>query len=227
MRVLKLDKNNFSVVLAEAAKALNAGKTVVYPTDTSYGLGAVATNPKAIAKIYKIKERGFNKPVHVLVPSVYAAKKLVKWNSLAQKMAKKFWPGPLSMALPLKMSALKKICAGTDYLGLRMPKNKFALMLVKKVGQPLTATSANPSAHLSGGFDSYSAKDVISQFQNKKYRPDLIIDAGQLPKVKPSTFVRLVEDKNMMTGFAKTARIKYKVEILRPGPISEKQLNSI
>ena len=221
-----MSKNNFAEILTEAARALKAGKAVVYPTDTCYGLGAIALSQKAVAKIYKIKERGFDKPVHVLVPSVSAAKKLVQWNGAAQKLAKKYWPGPLSMAMPLKMSAneknggktnlsakisiaaLEKICAGTGYLGLRVPKNKFALALAKKVGEPITATSANPSARLSGGFDAYCPEDAMRQFKNKKHKPDLIIDAGQLPEVKPSTFVRVSKNGK-----------KYKLEILRRGPV--------
>lgn len=210
MQIIKLSPKNFNETLGIAADALKRGKVVVYPTDTSYGLGALVSKPDAIAKVYRIKERGFNKPVHIFVPSTAAAKKYVRWNSIAQKLAKKFLPGPLSIALPLKYKnkTMQKLSAGTGFLGIRIADNDFALRLTKYAG-PITATSANPSARLSGGFDSYSAADVIEQFAKKKHKPDLVIDAGRLPKRKPSTFVKVTADR---------------VEFLREGPVSEKEI---
>ena len=227
MLIIKLNKKNKQQVLALAVLALRAGKTVVYPTDTTYGLGAFATNSSALRKIYKIKERQASKPVHVLVPSIAYAKKILEWNPLAEKLARKFLPGPLSIALPLRKNRsafktgrknkandalLKKLTAGSGYLGIRIPKNGFAIELARNLGQPITATSANPSAHLSGGFDPYSAEDVIRQFRGKKYQPDILIDAGFLPHRKPSTFVKIQGDS---------------LEILREGPISKAKILKI
>lgn len=144
--------------------------------------------------------------MHVLIPSKSWAKKQVDWGKIAEKLSRAFLPGPLSIALPLKSDnpALKAI-SPENFLGLRQPANGFALELVKKFGKPITATSANPSALLSKGYDSYSAEDVISQFKNKKHKPDLIIDAGRLKKNKPSTFIRIRGGK---------------IELLRKGPIA-------
>lgn len=213
MEVIKLTKSNIALVAKRAAIALKKGQVVVYPTDTSYGLGALASNRKAIERVYKIKHRNFNNPVHVLVPSLQAAKKLLVWNMTADKLAKKFLPGPLSIALPLnakssKSLILKKLSANTGYLGFRLPKNSFALKLAKLSGGPITATSANPSSKV-GGMDAYSAESVIQQFKNKKHKPDLIIDAGKLPRIKPSTFVKVDE---------------FGLDILRAGPISAERI---
>ena len=213
MQVLKLNRKNKNEVLRQAVLALRAGKTVVYPTDTTYGLGALAANPKAVAKIYKIKVRNAKQPIHVLVPSLLYAKKILKWNKTAEKLARKFLPGPLSIVLPIKtkISSLKKLTARSGFLGIRLPKNGFAIELAKKLGAAITATSANPSAHLAGGHDPYSARDVVKQFEKQKYKPDFVIDAGKLPKKKPSTFVKISSGGR-------------KIEILREGPISKEEI---
>lgn len=205
MKVLKLDKKNYKEVLKIAAAALRKGQTVVYPTDTSYGLAALGTNAKGIAKVYKIKERGFNQPVHVVVPSVAASEKYVYWTKDAKKRFAKYLPGPLTVVLPIKSKNknLIRLTAKTGFLGIRIPKNGFALELAKIVG-PITATSANPAKHLSGGFDPYNLKDIEKNFEPQKHKPDLIIDAGILKKVKPSTVVKI--DSGEIT-------------VLRKGPI--------
>ncbi len=210
MHIVKLTAKNFSSVIKQAAAAIKAGKSVVYPTDTSYGLAVLAGKQAAVRRLYAIKGRSFKKPVHIFVPSTEAARKFVKWNGVAEKLAKTFLPGPLSMALPLKNQvnlSVKKLSAGSGYLGIRIADNKFALKLAKNAG-PITATSANIASE-KGGFDSYRAEDVIKQFAGRKYKPDLIIDAGRLKKTKPSTFVKISPGK---------------IEILRRGPITAGQI---
>ncbi|GAC1574765.1 MAG: hypothetical protein NVS3B9_6800 [Candidatus Doudnabacteria bacterium] len=211
MKILKLTAKNQSEIIDQAVAVLKGGGSVAYPTDTSYGLGVDVSNPKALKKLYQIKERNINQPVHLLVPSVKFAKKLVFWNKVAEKLSVSFWPGPFSMALPIRSSEkyYKKISGREGYLGLRMPKTNFALLLVQSLGKPISATSANPSGKLRGGFDSYSAKDVINQFDKQKYQPDLVIDAGNLKKVSPSTFV--IVRNNI-------------VQIRRDGPVSENMI---
>lgn len=187
---------------------------MVYPTDTSYGLACDVTSAQALAKIYRIKERGFNKPIHIVVPSVAYAKRIAVWSPVAAELAAAFWPGALTVVLPLKSKQkfLKKLSAGTGTVGLRLPDNRLALDLTKFLNAPISATSANPSAHLSRGVDSYNARDVIKQFGQQKYRPDIMIDAGRLLKRKPSTVVRVADGL---------------VKILRPGPISKKQITRV
>lgn len=211
MFVIKYKKSEHKKIIQTCLQALKTGRVVAYPTDTSYGLAVDATNLRALKKLYKIKERAFSKPIHVVVPSLVFARKVTRWNRQASILAKRFWPGPLTLVLELtsKSLGLKMVSAGTKTLGLRFPKNLVALDLAKSLGKPITATSANPSAHLSGGYDSYSVKDILSQFGKKRTQPDLVIDAGRLPKRKPSTLVQITAGR---------------VNVLRPGPVSEKQI---
>lgn len=210
MEIIKYTTQKHKEIIEGAVKALKAGKVIAYPTDTSYGLAADVTNEKALKKIYKIKERSKSQPIHVIIPSVEYAKKIVKWDEQAETLAKEFWPGPLTLVLKLKAKDeyLEALSAGTGFLGVRIPKNKIAVDLCAKLGKPITTTSANPSLHLSGGADSYSGQEVYDQFEGKDYKPDFIIDAGKLPKRKPSTIVRIREV----------------VEILRPGHIHHKKI---
>jgi L-threonylcarbamoyladenylate synthase len=211
MIILDYSKKNHKEIIKVCVHALRAGKILVYPTDTSYGLACDITNPKALAKFYKIKERSFKKPVHVIAPSLGFAKRITEWDKRAQTLAQKFWPGPLTLVLKIKAEDkhLKLLSAGTGFLGLRMPNNIIAWELAQAFRKPLPATSANPSGEKSSGYDSYSLKDILKQFADKKYKPDIIINAGTLPRRKPSTLVKIDGDK---------------IEILRPGPISKKQI---
>lgn len=215
MITVRYQKKYHKKIINACAAAIKSGKVVAYPTDTSYGLAADGTNIKAIKKLYLIKERQSGKPVHVVVPSISYTKKIAGWNKAAGKLAKKFWPGALTLVLKFKIknSKLKILLAGTGYLGLRMPNNKIALDLAKALGRPITATSANPSAEKSGGYDSYSAKDIVNQFNQKKHQPDIILDAGKLPKRKPSTVVKIFNN--------------HQIAILRDGPISENKIKKI
>ena len=97
MVIIDYKKKYHKQIIAAAVKALKAGKAVAYPTDTSYGLAVDATSVKAIKKLYKIKGRNFNKPVHVVIPSIAYGKKIARWNPVASKLAKKFWPGALTL----------------------------------------------------------------------------------------------------------------------------------
>ncbi len=219
MEVISYNPKYHKQIIKICVAALKEGKTVVYPTDTSYGICCDLTNPKARKKFYQIKERNPKQPVHVIVPSLAYSKTIVKWNAVATKLAKAFWPGPISLVLPLKKQSgplpefIKIISGGTGSIGLRRPDNKVAADLARQLGKPIPATSANPSAHLSGGYDSYSSTDVIAQFKKQKYKPDIIIDAGQLRKNKPSTMLKINVDN--------------KWEILRPGPITKTQIKKI
>jgi L-threonylcarbamoyladenylate synthase len=214
MLIIDYKKKHHKKIIDACVLALRKGKTVAYPTDTSYGLAADACNIKAVKKLFQIKKRGFNKPVHIVVPSAPYAKKIARWNPVAEKLSHTFWPGALTLILPLVGEGLKpsptmkKLSANTGTIGLRMPKNQIAMDLAKFLGRPITATSAN----LSGQIDCYSVGDIIAQFKNQTYKPDIIINAGKLPKRKPSTMVRIVNGE---------------IKILRRGPISEKQIKSL
>ncbi|HYF04841.1 MAG TPA: L-threonylcarbamoyladenylate synthase [Patescibacteria group bacterium] len=210
MIVIDYNSKKHKEIIHAAVLALTHGKAVVFPTDTSYGLAVDATNAKAVKKLYAIKGRGFNKPVHVIVPSQKYCKQLVLWDAKAQKLAKAFWPGALTLVLSLKSknTSIKAVSAKTGYIGLRYPDNTIALDLAKKLGRPITATSAN----ISGGMDSYSIADIYKNFKYSKQKPDIVLNAGKLRKKMPSTLLKITD-----TGY----------EILRKGPVTEKQITKI
>ncbi len=191
--------------IEQAIQILKSGGIVVYPTDTAYGLAVDATNAKAVDKLYKLKGRDFKKPTHVIFPNTSWLKKIVKLNKPALQLMNKFMPGPLTIVLPMiaKGKSWKKLSAGIKTMGVRLPNNKLALALVKKLGKPITTTSAN----ISGKDNCYSVAEVKSQF--KQLRSDVYyVDGGRLKKTKPSTVVSLING----------------VTILRPGPIKESEI---
>lgn len=205
MLIIDYQKKYQSKIIHACVLALKQGKVLAYATDTSYGFAVDAQNQQAVTKLYKVKGRDFKKPIHVVVPSIAYAKRIADFSLVAQKLAKKFWPGPLTLVLKVKDKKLNALTSGTNFIGLRMPNSNLALGLAKKLGRPITATSAN----LSGQPDSYSATTIIEQFQKQKFQPDIVINAGRLPKTKPSTVVK-VDGKQL--------------EILRKGPIKFHQI---
>ena len=210
MIIIDYKKNHHKQIINACVLALKQGKILAYPTDTSYGLAIDSENFEAIKKLYRIKGRNFNKPIHIVVPTVEYAKKIVRWNKTASQLAEKFWPGAITLILGLraKGEGYRLLSAGNGTIGLRMPNNQIALDLVKYLKKSITATSAN----ISGKKDCYSAADIVNQFKNQKNKPDIIINAGKLPKRKPSTVVKIETDQ---------------IEILRQGPITEKQISQL
>ncbi len=160
-------------IIKEAAQIIKNGGLVIFPTDTVYGLGANALLPEAVKRIYEIKKRSSNKPIILLLARKNDVKKLgVMISSSAKALMSKFWPGPLTLIF--------KTQEGT--IGLRMPKNKIALELIKKAGIPVATTSAN----ISGKKSVLTASGAIRQLKGKV---DLIIDAGKSKLGIESTIV--------------------------------------
>lgn len=137
--------------LARAASLLQAGATVAFPTETVYGLGADARNSDAVAGIYAAKSRPSFNPLIVHVPDIAAAKELVDWSESAQHLAAAFWPGALTLVLPLRHNAgiSPLVTAGLDTLAVRCPAGAVAQALLKEAGVPVAAPSANPSGRIS------------------------------------------------------------------------------
>ncbi|MEX5562157.1 L-threonylcarbamoyladenylate synthase [Pseudophaeobacter sp. 1A16562] len=137
--------------LSRAADLLKAGQLVSFPTETVYGLGADARNGTAVASIYAAKGRPSFNPLIAHVHSVAAAQQLVQWNDLAERLAAAFWPGPLTLVLPLReghgVSGL--VTAGLQTLAVRVPAHPTALRLLRLVDGPVAAPSANPSGRIS------------------------------------------------------------------------------
>lgn len=221
MIIIDYNKKHHKKIIDACILALKQGKVVAYPTDTSYGLAVDVSNTKAIKNLYKVKGRDFKKAVSVVVPSVAYAKKIVVWKNIESILAKKFWPlirpdlhrdyvgqaGTITIVSKLKVQSekYKVLTANSGFLGLRMPNNNIALDLAKCLKSPITATSAN----VSGMPDCYSAEEIVEQYKNKKVKPDIIINAGKLPKIKPSTIVKIFNNQ---------------IEIIRQGEISTNQI---
>jgi L-threonylcarbamoyladenylate synthase len=128
--------------LNKAIQALKAGQVVAFPTETVFGLGAALSRSRAIKSLFRLKKRPRNKPLQILVANLEQAQELGEFNEPALKLAKKGWPGPLTLVVPKKKSVPRLVTGGSDKVGLRVPAHRTALALIKAVG-PLVASSAN------------------------------------------------------------------------------------
>jgi len=129
---------------------LRRGLLVVFPTETVYGLGANATDPAAVARIYKAKGRPSNNPLIVHVPDKGRARAFAaEWPDVAERLAGAFWPGPLSLVVRKKDIVPDIVTAGLDTVALRCPAQEVALELLREAGVPIAAPSANPSGRVS------------------------------------------------------------------------------
>jgi len=180
--IIKLDKNKPNIEkLKKAAEILKAGGIAVIPTDTVYGLAASAFSVDAKKKIYALKGRSYRKPLIIMPADTDPLHYLVDMPEQARKLAKKFWPGPLTLVLPA--TELGSIVAGgRKDIGVRIPDNKIVLALVKLCGFPLVTTSANPS-------NKPSAKTGAEAEKYFKNKANVIIDAGPCGTGKESTVV--------------------------------------
>ena len=134
-------------LLDQAAKFIKSGNIVAFPTETVYGLGADASNEQACQKIFKVKKRPSINPLIVHVATMSQAKTIGEFNADALKLSEVFWPGPLSIVVPLKSEAniAKSVLAGLTTVALRIPSHNIALELIRKSDTPIAAPSANPS----------------------------------------------------------------------------------
>ena len=177
MRILKVKKQNFNKIVKEAVRSIKSGQVIICPTDTVYGLVCDAINKKAVDKLFKIKKRPAEKPLPLFINNIRMAKKLVSINKVQEYFLRKAWPGKVIVVLKKKNGTL----------GLRMPKHKLVLKLIEHTNRPLTGTSAN----ISGQPASIKIKEVLQQFTNQQYQPDLVLDAGNLKKSRPSIVIDL------------------------------------
>ncbi len=137
--------------IARAAEAVRAGRLVAFPTETVYGLGADATNARAVAEVFAAKGRQRFNPLIVHVESQEAAERLAVFNEKARQLAAAFWPGPLTLVLERRPGApiADLVTAGLDTLAVRAPDHPIARALLKAAGTPIAAPSANRSGHVS------------------------------------------------------------------------------
>jgi L-threonylcarbamoyladenylate synthase len=137
--------------IAEAARLLAAGELVAFPTETVYGLGGDARDGRAVAKIYAAKGRPSFNPLIVHLPDLAAVEKIAEVGPKARMLAQAFWPGPLTLVLPLREGAgiSPLVTAGLDTVAVRVPAHPLAQKLLRAFGGPLAAPSANPSGRVS------------------------------------------------------------------------------
>lgn len=185
--------------IAEAARLISAGEVVAVPTETVYGLAADATNARAVARIYQVKGRPAFNPLIVHVSDLSAAQRIGVFNTSATALGEQHWPGPLTLVVPLKDAApiASLVTAGLSSVALRVPAHPAMQALLRAVGLPLAA----PSANASGSISPTRASHVLKSLGG---RIPLIVDAGRTERGIESTIAAA-------TGGA--------LRILRRGPI--------
>lgn len=195
-------------IVEVAAGVIQRNGSVVYPTDTVYGIGVKALDKHNIERLFKIKKRPETKPVPIMVRDIAMAKKLAFINREKEKFLKEVWPGPVTVVLEKRDIVPGILTANRRTVGLRIPNFSFTQALMAQLEEPITVTPAN----FSGEAPLSSAKEVIKIFAKAYPRPDLILDAGDLPSSAPSTVLDL-------TGSGP--------KITRVGPVSKKQLDKL
>ena len=158
--------------LTAAVAALRRGDLVVYPTETVYGLGADATDPGAVARVFDAKERARENPVSMALPEVGAAPDYVRWTDRERAFCEAFLPGPVTVLLERTDRVPEVLVAGRDRVGIRVPDHDVARTLARRVG-PVTATSAN----LSGRPSARRLADLDPAIRERA----VVVDGGETP----------------------------------------------
>lgn len=179
--------------ILETVVALAEGKTIVYPTETCYGLGCDATNGGAVRRIFQIKGRMENKPLLILVADAEMAARYVQTSELFERLAKKYWPGALTIVAPKKESGrlATGVVSPENTVAVRVSSQQFVRELLRSFGKPIVSTSAN----IAGGENPYDPEDVIAMFSGRIVEPDVLIDGGVLPQCKPTTIADISAGK--------------------------------
>jgi tRNA threonylcarbamoyl adenosine modification protein (Sua5/YciO/YrdC/YwlC family) len=191
-----------------AADQIRSGQVLGMPTDTFYGLAADPFNLRAVDSVYDIKSRSRHKPLSLLIGSIEQAEELARpLPDEFYELARKFWPGPLTIIVQAASRLPLKVTANTGNVALRVPAAKIPLAVIQAAAIPITATSAN----LSGAAECTTAEQVVSQLQN---RISIIVDGGPSPRDIPSTIVDLSDfsGRVMREGAIPAAEIKTLLE---------------
>ena len=170
--------------VAEAARLILAGEPVAVPTETVYGLAADATNAEAVARIYQAKGRPSFNPLIVHVPDLAAAQRIGEFGDEALALAREHWPGSMTLVVPLRAGAgiASLVTAGLPTVGLRVPDHPAMQALLRAVGRPLAA----PSANASGAISPTRAEHVVKSLRG---RIPLVIDGGATERGIESTII--------------------------------------
>jgi L-threonylcarbamoyladenylate synthase len=193
------------MTIAEAALKLRAGELVAFPTETVYGLGANALDADAVAKIFELKGRPKTTPLIVHVASIEMARQVVaEWPALAQELAERWWPGPLTLVLRKSPLIPDLLTAGLATVGVRIPDHPIALQLIREAGVPIAA----PSANLFTGLSPTTAAHVREAFGESV----AVLEGGPSRVGIESTVVAIEEGR---------------LKLLRPGMISLGDLEQV
>src|SRR3989344_3321948 len=204
--IAKLTRKNFKSVLGRAQTLIRKGKLVVFPTETVYGLGADATNERALEKIYKAKGRPSDNPIIVHVSNLKQLEEVAEKISNTEKnLIKRFWPGPLTIIFKKRKVISKIVSGGLPTIAVRMPSHKFARDLIVKARVPIAAPSANISGRPGG-------TDVKLINEGLRGKVPLIVDAGRAKIGLESTVIKIEKDK---------------ILILRPGAVTREMLKKV
>jgi L-threonylcarbamoyladenylate synthase len=188
--IVKISSENPEASLIRyAADQIRAGEVLGMPTDTFYGLAADPFNLRAVDRVYDIKSRSRHKPLSLLIDSIDQAEDLCKpLPEEFYKLARRYWPGPLTIIVKAASRLPLKVTANTGHVALRVPNAKIPLAVVQAAQIPITATSAN----LSGESECTTADAVRDQLQG---RISIIVDGGTSPREIASTIVDLTDDE--------------------------------
>jgi tRNA threonylcarbamoyl adenosine modification protein (Sua5/YciO/YrdC/YwlC family) len=190
------------------AEQIRKGKVLGMPTDTFYGLAADPFNLRAVDRVYEIKTRGRHKPLSLLIEDVDQAEELTKpLPDVFFLLARRFWPGPLTIIVKAAPRLPLKVTANTGNVALRVPASEIPLAVIRAAGVPITATSAN----LAGAAECTTAQAVKEQLKD---RIPIIVDGGASPRSTPSTIVDLSGDGEPM-------------RIIREGAIPVQEINEL
>ncbi|OGQ81613.1 MAG: threonylcarbamoyl-AMP synthase [Deltaproteobacteria bacterium RIFCSPLOWO2_12_FULL_60_19] len=176
-------------VFSQAVEALRRGEVIVFPTETFYGLGADALNPAAVDKIFLLKGRNPDNPIPLIIADRAMLEEVVReFPPAAQRLADRFWPGPLTLVLPAKARLPAPLLNRDGGVGVRVSSHPLARRLSRELGRPITATSAN----LSGRPPARSIAEALTYFSEKL---TVYLDGGALQGRKGSTVIEVREGK--------------------------------
>jgi tRNA threonylcarbamoyl adenosine modification protein (Sua5/YciO/YrdC/YwlC family) len=188
--IIKVNKDNPEASLIRyAADHIRNGEVLGMPTDTFYGLAADPFNLRAVERVYDIKSRSRHKPLSLLIESTDQAEELTRpLPDEFYRLARRFWPGPLTIIVRAASRLPLKVTANTGNVALRVPQAKIPLAVIQAAGIPITATSAN----LSGENECTTAEAVRDQLRD---RIGIIVDGGASPRDVASTIVDLTDEE--------------------------------
>ena len=196
MKQVSSDSNGVTL----AIESIKNGGIVIFPTDTVYGIGCDPYNEDAVERIYELKNRDSTKPLPILGYSKRFLENIVEFDETTNRIAEKFWPGRLTIVLPLKDDRLQKLSRGTNTLAVRVPNNKCTLAFLKKC-ELIVGTSANIS-----GREPFTNPQNI---ENELINCDIFLNDGIIQSSGPSTVIKIENGK---------------IKILRSGSISKNDL---